>query len=137
MGTVMHQVFSEIATEDDIIPVLQRMEFDGTLYDDDMTKDSLIAELNKKFANPTVKEWFSKRWTLYNECAIITKDGEQRPDRVMTDGKETIVVDFKFGKPKAEYHQQVEGYMQLLRQMNMPNVKGYLWYVTLNKIEEV
>ena len=27
--------------------------------------------------------------------------------------------------------------MDLLREMNMPEVKGYLWYVSLNKIEEV
>jgi hypothetical protein len=55
----------------------------------------------------------------------------------MTDGKETIVVDFKFGKPNKDYHEQVRGYMKLLEEMGMPGVKGYLWYVTLNKIEKV
>jgi hypothetical protein len=31
----------------------------------------------------------------------------------------------------------VERYKKLLEDMGMPGVKGYLWYVTLNKIEEV
>ena len=137
MGTVMHQIFSEIKTTDDVEPVLTRMEFDGTLYDDGMTREGLVRELQKKFQNPQVKNWFSGGWTLYNECAIIDKEGEQRPDRVMTDGKETIVVDFKFGKPHNDYHAQVERYKKLLEDMGMPGVKGYLWYVTLNKIEEV
>jgi ATP-dependent exoDNAse (exonuclease V) beta subunit len=137
MGTVMHQIFSEIKTTDDVEPVLTRMEFDGTLYDDGMTREGLVSELQKKFQNPQVKNWFSGGWTLYNECAIIDREGEQRPDRVMTDGKETIVVDFKFGKPHYDYHAQVERYKKLLEDMGMPGVKGYLWYVTLNKIEEV
>ena len=137
MGTVMHQIFSEINTTADVEPVLKRMEFDGTLYDEGITREKLISELERKFQDPQVRNWFSDKWTLYNECAIINKDGEQRPDRVMTDGKETIVVDFKFGKPNKEYHEQVRGYMKLLEEMGMPEVKGYLWYVTLNKIEKV
>jgi hypothetical protein len=137
MGTVMHQIFSEINTTADVEPVLKRMEFDGTLYDEGITREKLISELERKFQDPQVKNWFSDEWTLYNECAIISKDGEKRPDRVMTNGKETIVVDFKFGKPNKDYHEQVRGYMKLLEEMGMPGVKGYLWYVTLNKIEKV
>ena len=136
-GTVLHQVFSQIATIDDVMPVLQRMEFDGTLYDEDMTKDDLLALLRSKFNNPQVKDWFSDKWQIYNECAILTPDGEQRPDRVMTDGTQTIVVDFKFGNPHPQYADQVRGYMSLLKQMGMPQVKGYLWFVSRDDIVEV
>ena len=55
----------------------------------------------------------------------------------MTDGSETHVVDFKFGKPHPEYIAQVQEYMQLLSEMGMPKVHGWLWYVYTNKIEEV
>lgn len=137
MGTVMHQVFSTIHTMEDVEPMLQRMEFDGTLYDDELTKDEVIASIKQKFNHEKIKTWFSNRWTIYNECSILTKNGEQRPDRVMTDGNETIVVDFKFGKPFAEHHEQVKGYMELLRNMGMPDVQGYLWYISSNDIVPV
>ena len=55
----------------------------------------------------------------------------------MQNDKETVVVDFKFGKPKPEYHNQVKEYMELLGSMGHKNVKGYLWYVYPNKIVEV
>ena len=55
----------------------------------------------------------------------------------MTDGKETHVVDFKFGRPHNEHHDQVRQYMQLLQRMGLPNVKGWIWYVYTNKIVEV
>ena len=62
---------------------------------------------------------------------------ERRPDRVMTDGDELVVVDFKFGKMHPEYFDQVRMYMYLLQKMGHKNVKGYLWFVKNNKIEEV
>jgi IS1 family transposase len=98
--------------------------------------------LRKRLASPHIKEWFSDRWQLFNECSILCVDSqgnmlERRPDRVMTDGQETHVVDFKFGHPHSEYLDQVREYMQLLRSMGMPNVKGWLWYVYNNKVEEV
>ena len=55
----------------------------------------------------------------------------------MMQGDEVVVVDFKFGKPDADYHRQVREYMQLLRDMGHQQVKGYLWYVYSNQIEEV
>ena len=57
--------------------------------------------------------------------------------RVITDGEEYIVIDFKFGTPKEEYHTQVREYMHLLSEMGHSRVKGYLWFVYSNKIEEV
>ena len=61
----------------------------------------------------------------------------RRPDRVMMNGKETIVVDFKFAAPNVDHQRQVAQYMHLLSSMGYSNVKGYLWYVYTNKIEEV
>ena len=90
--------------------------------------------------NEKVKDWFSSRWKLFNECTILDYDKESgdvhehRPDRVMTDGKEIIVVDFKFGKPREEYHEQVQRYMTLLMRMGYEKVSGYIWYVIRNEI---
>ena len=60
-----------------------------------------------------------------------------RPDRVMMRGDEAIVVDYKFGLPRPDYHEQVRHYCQLLQQMGKQNVKGYLWYVASGIVEPV
>ncbi len=142
MGNVLHEIFSHIRTTDDIAPALLRLQMDGVLYDDEVTREKLVAMLRKRLEDQRVSEWFSDRWQLFNECSILKleSDGtlkERRPDRVMTDGRESHVVDFKFGSPRAEYHEQIREYMQLLRQMGLPGVRGWLWYVYSNKIEEV
>ena len=55
----------------------------------------------------------------------------------MTDGKQMIVVDFKFGSPKEDHKAQVREYMALLTAMGYQNISGFLWYVYSNKIEKV
>lgn len=142
MGCVLHNLFANIRTTDDIPKAIKQMEYDGVLYNDEVSTEKLREMIEKRLASQHVKEWFSDKWQLYNECTILTTNNEgevieRRPDRVMTDGKETIVVDFKFGKPKEEYHEQVRGYMNTLKVMGMPDVKGFLWYVYSNKTEEV
>jgi len=61
----------------------------------------------------------------------------RRPDRVMMKDRQVVVVDFKFGKPKDGYRQQVREYMDLLSAMGYEQISGYLWYVFANELEEV
>ncbi len=142
LGSILHGIFSTIRTAEDIPAALQQLQGEGIVYDDEVTVEKLSSILKKRLEDKRVKDWFSGRWKIFNECSILrlNEQGnvvERRPDRVMTDGRETHVVDFKFGSPKPEYHEQVSEYMSLLRQMGMPNVKGWLWFVYSNKIEEV
>ncbi len=142
MGTVLHQVFSTIRTSADIGAALAQMELDGMLYDENVSRHKVTDMIRKRLESKQVAEWFSDRWTLYNECSILSvEDGkvvEHRPDRVMKDQERTIVVDFKFGKPKDEHLSQVRQYMQLLEGMEGHNrVEGFLWYVYPNKIVKV
>ena len=143
LGSVLHAVFAQIRTLADVPNVLRQLEQDGVIYDSDLTKDKLVEMLNKRFADKRVKEWFSDGWQLFNECSILSIDPvtntvvTHRPDRVITNGEEMRVIDFKFGKPKEEHHAQVASYMALLETMGYKRVSGYLWYVYSNKIEEV
>ena len=140
-GSILHLIFSTIRTSADIDSALKRLQLEGILYDEEVTAEKISSMLRKRLQNARVADWFSDRWTLFNECTILSVENgeviERRPDRVMTNGKEWVVVDFKFGSPKDEYHNQVREYMQLLVNMGHTNIKGYLWFVYSNKIEEV
>ena len=142
MGSVLHEVFSRIHTTADINQALSQLQSEGILYDDELSREKITSLLRKRLESERIASWFSSRWKLFNECSILRMDAdgqlvERRPDRVMTDGRETHVVDFKFGRPHPEYIAQVQESMQLLSTMGMPQVHGWLWYVYSNKIEEV
>ena len=143
IGNVLHQLFSTIYTTADIPTRLNELEQQGIIYNDEITSAQLRTRIEDAITNPQVQEWFSKSWQLYNECTILeyNKDTnemeEHRPDRVMTDGKEFVVVDFKFGKEREEYKKQVQQYMEILIRMGHKKVSGYLWYVVKNNVVEV
>ena len=99
--------------------------------------------IDERLHSPKVADWFSARWQVFNECTILEYNPEEkkvvehRPDRVITDGQQFIVIDFKFGKPNGEYETQVRRYMSTLKSMGYEQVQGYLWYVYSNKTQEV
>lgn len=139
-GQLLHNLFSVIRTQDDIPSAIERLRFEGIIESAEQEKQ--IKKLTEWALNhPLVKEWYSGHWELYNECAIIYKEnGElqmRRPDRVMMKDGKVVVVDFKFGKKRTDYHKQVRDYMSLLSDMGYENIRGYLWYVFENELVEV
>ena len=124
---------------------VRRLETEG-LIGTQPEMDALKQQVEKAFALPEVARWFDGTMQLYNECPILTQEyyeetgkyGTYRPDRVMFGKDEITVVDFKFGRPHDEYRDQVGGYMKQLRLMEPDRrVKGYLWYILNNRLEEV
>lgn len=142
-GNILHKLFSMIHSTEDVDNVLKQFEFDGILYDDNITADKMRSLLSKRLSDKRIADWFDSRWNVFNECSILFFDKEKnkvierRPDRVITDGNEMKVIDFKFGKPCEEYKEQVRQYMKLLESMGHKNIEGYLWFVYSNKIEKV
>lgn len=142
-GRLLHKLFATIKTKADICPAIDELVAEGVLDDETMTAEQLRKMVEKRMTNKQVAEWFEDKWTLFNECSILLYDKatdtvtERRPDRVMKDGERIVVVDFKFGNPAPEYIDQVRNYMAIMKNMGYADVKGYLWYVYSNTIEEV
>ncbi|KGI59813.1 exodeoxyribonuclease V subunit beta [Prevotella sp. S7 MS 2] len=144
-GNILHKIFSSINTSKDIPQILSKLEMEGIFDDNDssFTYDRISNLINKRFEHPIIKEWFSGNWQLFNECNILRYNQlsniveVRRPDRVMVNDRQVIVIDFKFGIYHPEYEQQVREYITILTDMGYTYVKGYLWFVYSNQIKEV
>lgn len=140
-GQLLHQVFAHIEKADDLPSALERLSFEG-VFESEEQKQQIQGLAHWALQHPAVKDWFSGTWELYNECAIVYTDelGQmqtRRPDRVMRKDGQVVVVDFKFGKKNETYRAQVQEYMDLLTQMGYTHIRGFLWYVFANELEEV
>jgi ATP-dependent exoDNAse (exonuclease V) beta subunit len=142
-GRLLHRLFSTIHTRDEIDQMLQQFEADG-LLDSMLSKKKLRDLIDRGLSNSTVADWFDPRWTVSNECSIVSIDPTtnelctRRPDRVLVSEGNVTIIDFKFGKPNPAHKMQVSEYMRLISEMNpTKKIEGYLWYVYNNKIEEV
>lgn len=113
-GNIIHRLFSTIHDYTEVDAAIDQMEFDGVLYDRPMTREQLKEFIEEKLRDPRVNDWFSPRWKAFNECSMIYYDPEeqrvkeQRPDRVIYDGKKMVVIDFKTGGKMEKHKRQSE-----------------------------
>ncbi len=139
-GQLLHTLFSEIKTLEDIEPAIDRLLFEGII--ESIEEEEEIRTITQEaFTDSQVKEWFSHRWKILNEASILFKKQgvyhQRRPDRVMIGEDKVIIVDFKFGQPHKKYNRQMKEYIHLLKAMGYANVEGYLWYVLNREIEQI
>lgn len=138
-GNLYHNILAHIQDSTEVEKAVRKMDAQG-LIPLEVDANQVIRKIKEKLEDERVKDWFApNKWKVYNENAIVTRQEAEvkqwRPDRVMFSQEETIVIDFKFGRPREEHKAQVTGYMELLKTMGYAAPKGFLWYVDQNKIE--
>ncbi len=141
-GIAMHYVFSLIDYPQSVDAAVERACMEGISSCDAAQLKEMVME---KIASVEKYGWFSEGYKVFNECSIITPEGEERrPDRVLVKGDKAIVVDYKFGAHTSDdaarhnmYKRQVGRYMELLTCMGFNNVEGYLWYVSSDEVISV
>ena len=135
-GLLMHDILSQLRTADDLPKILQQQVMNGKLTADQLPP--VQDTIEQLLANEQARTWFSENYRVLNETEIITPQGQlYRPDRVMMNGHDVVVVDYKFGtQHEPRYNQQVQRYAELIRSMGFA-VSGYIWYAQTNDLEQV
>ncbi len=122
-GRMMHEVFGEIVTSDDIESAVRMKVLEGKLPADEESaiRDKISARLSK----PEIRDWFDKGNEVLNEASILMPGaGTKRPDRIILRDGKTIIVDFKFGEENPHYLAQIREYKHLLTEMGYANVRS-------------
>jgi ATP-dependent helicase/nuclease subunit A len=135
-GTLMHDLFSRIKDGSEIETLVDEFYYAGKIGSEE--KSALIRKVKEMINRPMVSNWFSDKWEVKTEDGILNQDGKIRiPDRVLIGKEETLVIDYKFGQQYDESIAQVKEYVELLRSMDYPNVKGFVYYAEKNIVENV
>ena len=131
-GNLIHDLFSRINTLDDIEKAVKQLYFEGLILSEE--EQSYINSVKNIIRNSGKESWFSGDYQIYNECSILLKENgkviTQRPDRVLINDNEVIVIDYKSGEPHSAHQKQMDKYVSIMKQMGHQNVHGHIWYVT-------
>jgi len=127
-GSRIHSILAEIRESSEIEEALQRALLSGTLS---LQEEKQIRKmLNEVVFHPELARYFDVAVTVKNEPEILEMQGEaSRPDRVVFDGDEVVVIDYKTGRKSRTHHQQIERYGCLLQEMGYQNVRKLLVYL--------
>lgn len=135
-GNILHELFQYITYHDKVEESISRLLFEGKLDEKQAAEVRLLTK--EIFDIDQVASWFSYKWKVLNERDILMGDnGFMRPDRVIINNKEAIVIDYKFGNKKSKsYHKQIATYMKQMIKMGYL-CKGYILYGKLKEVEEI
>jgi ATP-dependent exoDNAse (exonuclease V) beta subunit len=130
---LIHELLAKIETATDVDWVLEEACALGKI--DLNTKETFKQMLTDVVDHPVLKPFFSDAYTVWNERDILIPESENiRPDRLMENENEMVLIDYKTGKPKNEDRQQIEHYKHVVYQVfKNKKVKTYLVYIQAGK----
>jgi hypothetical protein len=133
-GIKMHFILSQVFSEKDIEPVLNKMLAQGLIVSEEITElRNTIADL---LNHPDLNQYYKEDCISKNEAEIITSDSELlRPDKIITKDKTAIVIDYKTGKENKKYFRQMCKYENALKSMGYEDIKKILVYIDEKRVE--
>jgi ATP-dependent helicase/nuclease subunit A len=136
-GSLMHDIFSRILHHEDIPEVLNKMALEGKIQASQVVE--LTSFIKRLLADNRVNKWFSDDWQVITETEFVLPDGSvKRPDRILIRDDRVVIIDYKFGRLMDTRHEkQLLEYRELLLKMGYKNAEAWLWYVMLDKVEQV
>lgn len=137
-STALHELMAQLKSSESIAEAVQYLVEEGRL--DVQQGEKAVQLLQQAWCHPQLGLLLSSDFRQGNEQAIIDKQGRTwRPDKVFFGEKETIVVDFKLSTSLSDpqHLTQLRGYMDFMRQMDLPGVRGYLYYFLQNEMVAV
>ncbi|MDX1314312.1 MAG: 3'-5' exonuclease, partial [Eudoraea sp.] len=127
-GNLFHELMSKIESESDVIPALESLAASESIEADQLNilKERSLALIT----HPELKLFFHPDKEVKNEAEIITENGLiLRPDRLVFQGKEVAILDYKTGNPAASDKKQVQLYGEALRAMGFEVTREVLVYI--------
>jgi hypothetical protein len=138
IGTLLHEALALLQHPTYIEKTIRYMAQKGLMTESQQThaRQTLERIMNE----PVMQSWKDNTMIPLKEKDILTKEKLlRRPDLVLYNKEQTIVIDFKFAEPTDAntntYRNQLHEYVQLLRQMNFSQVSGNLMFVTDDEIK--
>ncbi|WP_321286308.1 Dna2/Cas4 domain-containing protein [uncultured Sunxiuqinia sp.] len=131
-GRIFHEVLANISGVNDLDSAVNDLVFKGVIATAE--GERMKIKLKELVTDPEVSNWFDGTFRVMNERSILTGTKLKRPDRIMQNDNEVIVVDYKSGEKELDkYHYQVGNYVKVLKRCGYKNVTGYIWYTQTNK----
>lgn len=134
-SNALHGLMASLRNVDELESHVEQLVMNGRLSTDE--RDQAIRLIRQAWAHPRLGRLLTGDYRQSNEQGIVDAQGHTwRPDKVFFGVTETIVVDFKLApSPSDPRHiAQLEGYVGFLREMGLPDVRGYLYYFLQNEM---
>jgi ATP-dependent exoDNAse (exonuclease V) beta subunit len=127
-GTLIHDTLAAIRSKSDIPEIVAVMASANLLSKDESEK--LLNRVTETIDHKELSIYFNEKVQLKPEAGILTPGGDIfRPDRVIFNESETVIMEFKTGLPDPKHKNQLDNYGHLLELMGYSNIRKLLVYI--------
>jgi ATP-dependent exoDNAse (exonuclease V) beta subunit len=135
-GRVMHGILEDTVYIKDLEKAVMAKAESGEISAEEapVILEHLFGLLHREDIFP----WFSGNYKVHRERSVIVPGvGEYRPDRIMENDDELIILDYKFGEPRKSHEKQVSEYRDVFMQMASGKIRSFLLYPETGLLKEV
>ncbi|MDB4608705.1 UvrD-helicase domain-containing protein [Flavobacteriaceae bacterium] len=128
-GILIHDLLSKIESSEDIDWVLKEASIQGKIKNE---KIDSIREIILNVINHTeLASYFTNEYTVWNERDILIPNKDNvRPDRLMYNGENLVLIDYKTGKAKKQDVDQIKYYENIISEIFYDKpINSYLVYI--------
>ncbi|WP_345006198.1 UvrD-helicase domain-containing protein [Snuella lapsa] len=128
-GNLIHTIMSKIQTHEDVDSAFKDLVNASNVTQEQAT---ILKQLVIKIIeHPTLSDYYTPQYKIYNEQDIISKQGYiLRPDRIVCNkDNEVIIIDYKTGSEDIKHKQQLQSYQDILESMKLRVIKKILVYI--------
>jgi len=137
-GKDLHRVMQEINSVNDIEQAIDSLAESGIIQKEN--SGNILKTLEKLIEIPEIVTTIFPQAseTVLNEREIVVSKKERiRPDRVIVNGVNARIIDFKTGLPRAKDEKQVQSYASALKEIGYETCTAFLLYTDTLIIKQV
>ncbi len=131
-GNLVHSLLEQIHSPDDVAAVVQTLKSDALLTPKEIQQ--FETQLHFIVNDSGIKHFFHTQSIVLTEQEILLPGGTtSRPDRMLLNGKEIRLLDYKTGEQRDTHARQVNEYATLLTAGGYTVVEKALYYTSQDK----
>jgi ATP-dependent exoDNAse (exonuclease V) beta subunit len=129
----LHYALARIITTPQLDTVLRQMVYEGIISERE--KPALRDRLQEVLQHPKLKYYFSDKVVVEHEKELLDARAYlYKPDRVVFDGEQVVLIEFKLPPPAAEHRNKLDHYAVRFKQLGYERVKCLLYYFDTEEI---
>lgn len=135
-GNIAHYVLSKIKTAEDVEAVTNQLLNSNLITKEDAQK--VKERIPAMLANQEIAKYYKSDTVFKSEAEIILANGHSfRPDRVVFQNNQAIIIDYKTGKKDPKHISQVNEYAGTLEDMGYSVSEKFLLYIDENSVFKI
>lgn len=134
-GNLIHHILGLVETEKDVEIAFESLKRNGDMASKDI--NSVKKSIGLVMSHPELVVYFQEGKIIKNEKDIITENGRiLRPDKIVFQGNDATLLDYKTGGPDNKYKEQLYTYSDALEAMGYHVQNRLLVYINDRVIVE-